>query len=36
MSSIENLATSRLRLEVSNVLDGEPAHVHVWEVWLTP
>jgi hypothetical protein len=30
------LTASRLRLEVSNVLDGEVAHVHVWEVWFRP
>jgi 4-amino-4-deoxy-L-arabinose transferase-like glycosyltransferase len=32
----EPLEAARLRLEVTNVLDGDPAHVHVWEVWLEP
>jgi len=32
----ETLEVTRLRLEVENVLDDEPAHVHVWEIWLKP
>lgn len=28
------LSVRQLKLEVENVDDGEPAHVHLWEVWL--